>query len=710
MNAKKLLLVIALLAVVILFYQLDLHQWLNLDRIQQSQLQINQWVDQHLLTALSGYFVLYIIVTGLSLPGAVPLSLLAGALFGVVYGTVLVSFASTLGATMAFLVARYLFRDQLQQRFHDTLYRINKGLAKDGIHYLLSLRLIPLIPFAAINLAMGLTRMPARTFYWVSQCGMLPATIIFVNAGTQLAAIESSGDILSPTLLASLCALGLLPLISRSLQQSLSHKKRYKNFQRPDRFDRNIIVIGGGAAGLVSALIGSATKAKVTLIEKDKMGGECLNTGCVPSKALLRTARFIADTKRAKAFGVKQTQIEFEFSDIMDRVHEKIARIAPHDSMERFRSLGVECIAGEAKLLSPWEVSVNGQTLTSRHIILATGSRPRIPDISGIDQVPVLTNENIWQLRELPERLLIIGAGAIGCELGQCFARFGSQVTLMQRGTQILSREDPEIADYVANQLKDDGVEICTGHLPIRFETTETGYQLISQHEGVEVCTPFDHVLVASGREPNLKGLGLENLGIDTSADELPVDRYLQTEYPNILACGDLIGPHRFTHAASHQAWYATVNALFGHLKSFAVDYRMIPYTLYCEPEVARIGLNEKEANQQSIPYEVTRYDLSELDRAITDESARGVVKVLTVPGKDKILGVTIVGDLAAEMLAEFALAMKQGLGLNKVLGTVHAYPTYAEGNKFAAGNWRKAHAPQTVLSWMERYHRWRRG
>lgn len=693
------------------FFLFDLGRFFDFAYIKTQQATLAEYVSQNLWLSIGIYFAVYVISTGLSLPGAAVLTLLGGALFGTLTGSVVVSFASTLGATLACLAARYLACGFVSRRFSRLLDPINSGIERDGIFYLLTLRLIPLFPFFAINLVMGITKMPVRTYFWVSQLGMLPATIIYVNAGTQLAALESTQDILSPALLGSLALLGIFPWIARFGIKIAQRKRIYSKFSKPSQFDRNLIVIGAGAGGLVTAYIAAAVKAKVTLIEKHKMGGDCLNTGCVPSKALIRTSRFLADSRNASELGIRNTDVEFDFSDIMQRVQEKIKKIEPHDSVERYEKLGVECISGNAKLVSPWEVEVDGQRLSAPNIVLATGGRPKIPSIPGIEAVNPLTSDTLWELNELPQRLLILGAGAIACELGQCFNQFGSQVTMVLRGNQILSREDADAAALVADKLSNEGINIRHQHKPVEFRTTDQGYELVADNNGQQVMIGFDRLLVATGRTANLEGLGLEQLGIDTqNRDLLDVDRFLQTRCPNILACGDLVGPHQFTHAAGHQAWYAAVNALFGNVKKFAVDHRFIPFTTYTSPEVARIGLNEKEASAKGISYEVTRYDLSDLDRAITDSADYGMVKVLTAPGKDRILGVTLVGSHASDMLAEFALAMRYGLGLNKILGTIHAYPTFPEANKFAAGEWKRAHAPEKLLKWVEKYHRWRRG
>lgn len=708
---KKGILLGIIALIVISFFVLDLGRFLDFAYVKGQQEALSGFVEENLWQSVGSYFAIYVVATGLSLPGAAVLTLLGGALFGTLIGSVIVSFASSIGATLAFFVARYVARSFVSTRFSRTLELVNNGIKKDGVFYLLTLRLIPLFPFFAINLVMGITKMPVKTYYWVSQLGMFPATVIYVNAGTQLAGLENAKDILSPALLGSLVLLAVFPWIARAGVKIAQRRKLYSRFTKPQTFDRNLVVIGAGAGGLVTSYIAAAVKAKVTLIEKHKMGGDCLNTGCVPSKALIRTSRFLADVKKAESLGIHCAEVKFEFSDVMTRVHKIISEVEPHDSIERYSKLGVECITGEAKVISPWEVEVNGQVLSARNIVLATGGRPRIPPIPGIDQVDLLTSDTIWGLTERPERLLILGAGAIGCELGQCFTRLGSQVTIVIRGDQILPKEDTDVAQMVEQHLCDDGLKILHQHTPKQFSTTDDGYQLVCDNQGNKVIVPFDRVLVATGRVANLKNLGLEALGIDTEdRDLLEVDRFLQTRCPSILACGDLVGPYQFTHAAGHQAWYAAVNALFGNVKKFAVDHRFIPFTTYTSPEVARIGLNEKEATKRGIPYEVTQYDMSDLDRAITDQAAYGMVKVLTPPGKDRIIGVTLVGDHAADMLAEFALAMRHGLGLNKILGTIHAYPTFPEGNKYAAGEWKRAHTSPRILAWLEKYHSWRRG
>ena len=693
------------------YFVFDLGQYFSLGYLKSRQAEIDAYYASNPLQTVAVFFLVYVAVTGLSLPGATIMTLAAGAIFGLLWGTIMVSFASSIGATLAFLVSRFLLRDSMQAKFGDKLKAINAGIDKDGAFYLFTLRLVPAFPFFVINLAMGLTSLKTRTFYWVSQLGMFAGTLVYVNAGTQIARIESAAGILSPALIASFTLLGLFPLIAKKIVAMVKARKVYARFKRPRRFDRNVIVIGAGSAGLVSSYIAAAVKAKVTLIEKHRMGGDCLNTGCVPSKALIRSAKFLSHVKRASEFGMRDAKADFEFADVMERVQRVIREIEPHDSAKRYSGLGVECIQGEAKILSPWEVRVNGNVLTTRAIVIAAGARPFVPPIAGIEQVGYLTSDTVWNLRELPARLVVLGGGPIGCELTQAFARFGSKVTQVEMLPRIMIREDPEISAMVLARFRAEGVDVKLEHKARQFLVENGEKILICEHQGREVRIAFDAVLVAVGRIANTAGYGLEELGIPvTKQRTVEINEFLQTVYPNIYACGDVAGPYQFTHTASHQAWYAAVNALFGGVKKFRADYSVIPWATFTEPEVARVGLNETEAREKNIPCEVTTYGIDDLDRAIADSEAHGLVKVLTVPGKDKILGVTIVGEHAGDLIAEYIMAMRHGIGLNKVLGTIHIYPTMSEANKYVAGNWKRAHAPQGLLKWVARYHAWMRG
>ena len=663
----------------------------------------------HGLLFAVGFFAIYVAVTAISLPGAAVMTLIGGALFGLVEGTLLVSFASAIGATLAFLIARFVLRESVQKRFGSRLKALNRGVERDGAFYLFALRLVPVFPFFVINLAMGLTPIRTRTFYWVSQLGMLPGTLVYVNAGTQLGQVQSLSGVLSPGLIGSFVLLGLFPLIARKTLDFVASRKALSGYDKPKEFDRNLIVIGAGSAGLVASLIAATVKAKVTLIEKNEMGGDCLNTGCVPSKALIRSAKLMHEIRHSREYGIRSASANFHFQDVMDRVRSVIATIAPHDSVERYESLGVDCIQAGARLVDPWTVETDdGQRLTARHIVLATGAVPFVPAIDGLADIDYLTSDNLWDLTELPERLAVMGAGSIGCEMAQAFARLGSQVTLIEQGERILSVEDDDISAQMRDRLVAEGVSVRTG-LKVTAASRNSRETVLTCKLGErEAEIRCDRVLVAVGRKARTQGMGLEELGL-VKDGRIAVDEYLQTALPSIYACGDAIGGYQLTHAASHEAWHATVNALFGAFKRFAVDYSRLPWCTFTDPQVAHVGHNENSARAASIEYEVTRYDLAGLDRAIAESAREGVVKVLTVPGKDTILGATIVGEAAGELIIEFVSAMKHGIGLNKMLATIHPYPTLAEANRFAASEWKKAHAPEWVFPWLARFHAWRR-
>ncbi|MCP5283333.1 MAG: FAD-dependent oxidoreductase [Burkholderiaceae bacterium] len=720
MKANRVLLLLALVAGFALFCAFDLQRFLTLDYLKAAQGDFAALYAERPLLVIGGYFLIYVVATALSLPGATILTLAGGAVFGLWVGLLVVSFASSLGATLAMLAARYLLRDSIRARFGQRVAEIDRGVARDGAFYLFTLRLVPAVPFVVVNLVMGLTAMKARSFYAVSQIGMLAGTLVYVNAGTQLAQIESLGGILSPGLIGSFVLLGLFPLVARKIVDGVKARQVYAKWahRKPKTFDRNLVVIGAGAAGLVTSYIAAAVKAKVTLVEGHKMGGDCLNYGCVPSKALIRTATLVRQMRHSADYGVARAEWSLDFAQVMDRVAQVIEDIAPHDSVARYTGLGVDVVEGQATIVDPWHVKIarqNGgeQLLSTRAIVIATGAEPFVPPLPGLKEAGVLTSDTLWNLRTLPRRLVVLGGGPIGCELAQAFARLGSEVTQVEMAPRLMGREDEEVSAFVRERLEADGVRVLTGHTALRCEQDAPdlggGKWLVVAANGAEQRLPFDELLCAVGRVARLKGFGLEELGI-AAQRTVPVDAYLQTIYPNILAAGDVAGPYQFTHTAAHQAWYASVNALFAPFKRFKADYRVIPWTTFVDPEVARVGLNEQEAKERGVPFEVTRYGIDDLDRAIADSSAHGWVKVLTVPGKDRILGVTIVGSHAGDLLAEYVLAMKHGLGLNKILGTIHTYPTMAEANKYAAGEWKRAHQPHGLLRWVQRFHDWRRG
>lgn len=710
MDRRRLILVVVIVAAVAAFFAADLGQYLSFDYLESQRNQLTELVAERPLLAGATFFLIYVVVTGLSLPGAAVMTLAGGAIFGLLWGTVLASFASTIGATIAMLVARLLLRDTVQRRFSSHLGPINRGIERDGAFYLFSLRLVPLFPFFVINLVMGLMPIRALTFFVASQIGMLPGTLVYVFAGTQLAEVSGPGDVLSFDLIMAFVLLATFPWIARGVSAAIARRRVLAAYSKPKHFDDNLIVIGAGSAGLIAALIAATVKAKVTLIERNRMGGDCLNTGCVPSKTLITSARVAHSVTMADRFGLRDASARVDFPAVMERVQEAIRSIEPNDSVERFEGLGVRCVQGAARLIDPWTVEVNGERRTARRIVIATGSEPLLPPIPGLGEVDPLTSDSVWDLRALPERLLVMGGGPIGCELAQSFARLGAQVTLVDMATRLLPREDADVAELIATALSEEGVDVRAGHKAVRFRPERSGGVLLAETADGEVELAFDRVLVAVGRRPVTEGLGLEELGIrKLPSGTLEVDEALLTSMPTIYACGDVVGPYQFTHMASHQAWYASVNALFGPLRRYKVNYRVVPWTTYTDPEVARVGLNEDDARQQGVEVEVTRFEFAHNDRAIAESARRGFIKVLTPPGRDRILGVTIAGPHAGELLAEYVLAMTHGIGLKKIMGTIHVYPTFAEINKSAASAWRKAHAPDKLLDWVSRFHAWRR-
>ena len=681
------LLIIALIIVGVTV--LDVQNLFTLSALKEKQEQLQTLVNNQPIYSASIFFISYVVFAGLSLPGVIIFTLAAGALFGLIQGTALVSFASTIGAFLAFLVVRFFLHDTVQERFSNRLITINRKIKSEGAFYLLFLRLVPVFPFFLINLVMALTPIRSLTFYWVSQIGMLPATIIYVNAGVQIAKINDLQDIISPTILLSFILLGIFPFIAKWFVKSLKAKLVYKKFNKPKHFDYNTIVLGGGSAGLVAAYTTSTLQGKVALIERDQMGGDCLNTGCVPSKSILRSAKFVADLKRYKSFGLSNTTHNFQYKNIIERVHNKIATIAPKDSIQRYSELGVHCEHGNATVTSPWEIEINDKALTSKNIIIATGGTPRIPELPGLDQVSYFTTDSIWSLSELPQHLLIIGAGPIGCELGQAFARLGARVTIVHRRATILPHEDEETAKLVEQALTLDNVTLCTNFVTQKISQQGESITLYGTHEDAPVQISFSHLLIATGRRANLDGLDSLQLELDEH-NRIIANKNLQTRFPNVFACGDVTSSMQYTHVASHQAWYAAFNALFRPLK-FTCTLENIPRAVFTDPEIASVGITEKQAIAQNVDHQITTFPMDDIDRAITDNATEGFIKVITAGDNDKILGVCVVGEHASELIAEFVLAKTHKLGLNKVLQTVHIYPTRGEINRMVSGKWRRA-------------------
>ena len=711
MNRIKLVIAAFILLAVGAYVAFDLGQYLTLGFIQSRLASLQAFRDENFAVTAAIYFVFYVVATGISIPGAILLTLLGGAIFGLWWGTLLVSFASSIGATGAFLASRLLLRDWVQRRFGAYLAPINKGIAKDGAFYLFSLRMVPLVPFFVVNLLMGLTSISVPAYYFASQIGMFVSTLVYVNAGAELAQITSLSGLVSPSVLVSFTLLGVVPLAAKGVIGVMQKRKRLSSFKKPKRFDANVVVVGGGSAGLVTSLIVAGAKAKVVLVEKHRMGGDCLYTGCVPSKSIIRSGRIMEYIRRAEDYGIVDAAGKVDFAAVMRRVQTVIETIEPHDSPERFTSLGVECVSGAARLLSPYEVEVEGKRITTESIVIASGARPFIPSVPGLDGIDYLTSDNVWSLTELPPRLLVVGGGPIGCELAQAFSRLGSKVTQVDMAERIMPREDADVSAAVSTRFEAQGIEVLTSHRLQKFETVDGEHFMEAEHQGKPVRVAFDRVLLAIGRKANTEGFGLEEIGVAlTPQGTVEVNEYLQTSLPNVFACGDVAGPYQFTHMASYQAWFAALNAIAGGIWRSRVNYSVVPWATFTDPEVARVGLSEDEAKQRGIAYELTRYEMNHHDRSLADGEAHGFVKILTVPGKDKILGVTIVGYHAGEQIAEFVFAMTHNMGLKSISAVTHIYPTLGEANKFAANAWRSARLPTQYFPWLKRFFDWRRG
>lgn len=670
------------------------------------------WIDAqrsvvaaHPVASAVIYFLAYLAFTALSLPGAWIISGAGGVLFGAWIGPPLVSLSSTAGATVAMLAARYLFRDAVAARFSDFVARVDRGVAQDGARWLFAARLMPIIPFFAVNLAAGLTRISVATFAAITMIGALPFVLLDTEAGAQLARVQRPSDLFGIRLLLLFMSLAIFPFLTKRIGSWRGSRASLSRWSKPKRFDYNLVVIGAGSAGLVAAYVAAAAKARVALIEQAEMGGDCLNTGCVPSKALIRSAKLAHEGAVATDFGLKG-RLEPDFAAIMVRVRGVTAKIAPHDSADRYRGLGVEVIAGRAQILDPWTVEVAGRRLTARRLLIATGAAPFLPPIPGLADIDPLTSETLWRLEARPRRMLVVGGGAIGCELAQAFARLGVEVVLVESAPRILIREDEEVSQVLREALVADGIEVIEGLAVTDFaRDADSGHATLGDGRRIK----FDRVLVAVGRRPRIAGFGLEDLGLIENG-RLIVDERLRTKLPTIFAAGDVIGQLQFTHAAGSYGASAALNGLLAPLRPGKAKLAPFPAVTYTDPEVARVGLNEQEARERGVAFEITRYEFAELDRAIADGAEQGFIKVLTKPGRDRILGVTIVAARGGDVLSEFTLAMRHNLGLKAIFSTIHPYPGWSDAARATAGEWRRARTPAWALRLSERLFAWARG
>lgn len=684
----------------------------DLDDLRATVAAVRARVDAHPAAAAGLFALAYVAVTALSLPLALWLTLAGGALFGHGIGIPLVALSATAGATLAFLAARHLLRDAVTRRFADRMAAIDRGVARDGWRYLLSLRLVPAIPFFAVNLAMGLTAMPLRSYVVATFVGMLPATAIYVNAGVALGRLRSPSDILTLPAAGSLVLLAALPWVARIGAGVLHRSRPAGRWTRPRRFDRNLIVIGAGAAGLVASLTAATARARVTLVEAGRMGGECLNTGCVPSKALLASARAAEAQRRGPRFGLAPAPVVVDFPAVMRRVAGVIAAIAPHDSAERYRSLGAEVLAGRARLVDPWTVEIalaaGGTTRRSaRHIVIATGSAPVVPAIEGLTTTPHVTTDTLWdrlaQMDAAPARMAILGGGAVGVELGQALQRLGSAVTLIEAGPRLLPREDPEAVALVTGRLEAEGVRILTETRALSAAPEGDGARIELAGPAGRESLRCDLLLVATGRRPRLDGIGLDDLGLD------PADPGAWPE--SLILAGDADGGPQLTHRAGASGWATAMRALAAPFWRPAVPEDGVARVVFTDPELASCGLSEAEARARGLAVETTRFDLGTLDRALADGDGdgEGIVKVLTRAGSDRILGTTIVGPHASDLAGLVVLAMRRRIGLGALQSVPFAYPTYPEALGRTGGQWRLQRLSPRLLGLAQRWNDLRR-
>jgi len=707
---KRIVIAIIIVILIALYVIYDVGSYLTVANLKAHQIEFIRFYNKNLLYTLSVYFGLYIIVTALSLPGVAIMTLAGGAIFGVWMGTLLVSVASALGATLSFLVSRVFLKNYLQKKHANKLAIISDGLRKDDLFYLFTLRLIPVFPFYLINLLMGQTPIKTAQFFLMSILGMLPGTLVYVNAGSQIANIKTFLGIFSPGVLVSLILLGMFPFVARKIVEHLKTRKYLHQYFKPRKFDYNLVIIGGGPAGLVSANIASTMNAKVALIEKSNMGGGSLNTASVPSKALIRSAKLLYEIGHPRNLGIRRAKADFGIDSIMERVQNTIKKLEPRDMTGHLTESGVECIKGAARIITPYEVRVNGRSLITQNIIIATGAKPKLPEINGLEMIDYFTSETIWNLNVLPAKLLILGGGPTGCEFAQSFRRLGSHVTIVEQNNRILNNEDEDVVAYISQKFKDEGIHVLLGCEAVRVVVDAQRKLFVCKHANKNIAIEFDEILVATGQVANTDGFGAQDLNLHTTVNgEIEVDEFLRTNFPNIFACGDVAGPYKYTHMASYQAWHAVVNALFQPFKKYKIDYSVVPRATFTDPELACVGINEIEAKEMKIKYDVSNFRLEELDKAEINCQTKGMVKVLTMPGRDIILGVSIVSSHASEMISEFVTAMTHGIGLHQIFKTIHIYPTFSEANQYVAANWKNLRSQGVVLKFLRWFHRWRR-
>lgn len=650
-------------------------------------------------------------MASLGIPGALILTLLAGAVFGWKWGTVIVSVSSTAGACCAFLLSRYFFRELIGEKYSGKGKSVLDAYESKGPLFLLSLRLVPIVPYFLVNLLMGVTRIPLATFALLSAVGMFPSTMLYVKAGVNFSQIRSVSDILSKKMLLLFCFFALIPVAANWMLPRIRFWWVMRKYPKPKSFDYNFVVVGAGSAGLVAANLGARLQAKVALVERGKSGGDCLNRGCVPSKTLLAIAKGVHHRESAESVSAPYGKAKKEYTAVRRSIQRVIEQIAPHDSFERYESLGVDCFEGNAEVISPYEVKVGEKVLTTKNVVIATGASPILPVMPGIREQGVYTSDTIWEMQDLPTRLLVLGGGAIGCELAQAFSRLGVKVTIVEKGPRILAREDERASMLLTGSLQKEGVKLFCETEAVRIDRVQEHLNVqMRRLDGSAENLEVDAVLVALGRKPNqevfLNAKGIESL----SRAAVKVDSDLSvTTLPNFFFCGDSIGPDFFTHAAGFQGSVVALNALFGGWRKFSGTPKVMPRCIFTEPEVASVGMGEDVLKREKIPFTVCFYSWEKFDRALTEGKENGFVKVFLARGSDKILGATIVGERAGEILQQIVFAMHHGKGLGSFVNVIQPYPSYADCVRMAALAWKNNSAPKWIFPWLRDFHKWNR-
>ncbi len=706
------------------------------------------WIDGLGIWGPAAVAAAYAVLTVAMIPGSA-LTIGSGLIFGFWKGFAVVTVGANLGALGAFLLARTLFRERAEAlaRGQKTFRAVDSAIAREGFRIVLLLRLSPVFPFTVLNVLLGVTGISAASYVLANLIGMLPGTLMFVYLGT-LGEAAAGTQSLGQTVLrivglaATVVVTVVITRIARralkaasldgganpgvapeaapvgagaktipgdAYDQALLASVKPTAHVNPIPQDRyNLVVIGAGTAGLVTAAGGAGLGAKVALIEKHMFGGDCLNVGCVPSKGIIRAGRAAAAVREAGAFGIRLAgEPRIDFAATMERMRRLRAGIAPHDSVKRFSELGIDVYLGEGRFTGPDEIEVGGNKLRFQAAVIATGARATFPRIPGIEEVEPLTNENVFTLTELPRSLILLGAGAIGCEMAQTFRRLGSEVTIVIRGNRIMTREDPDAALIVQRKFEQEGIRVLTGSAIKRAEKRGGKKVIVIERDGSEESVEADQILIGMGRAPNVEGLGLSAAGIAYGTEGVTVDANMRTTNPRVFAAGDICSRLKFTHAADAQARIVLRNALFFG-RARATDL-VIPWCTYTDPEIAHVGCYEKEARDRGLAVTTFTVPLEDVDRAILDGETEGFGRIHLKSGTDRILGATVVASHAGDMIGELTMAIQNGLGAGKLASVIHPYPTQGEVVRKLGDAYMRTKLTPGVKRIMARILRWRR-